>query len=1240
MDVSLYDVQGVHAAKPSKYSPISTLRWIGGLQTQRSVFAALDSRYNQRYLGGKPDALIAGSNCEINNKLTLQRRPGLVAYGTSNIPAPDFFYSWQQASLANFVSIVDPTQTTYPNANLQLIVDTATNGTNAPGSIYNYSSTKAGIILNKSVLSQQTSFETVVNTMYLGDGVDLYKQVGANLLTYSNTFGNAVWTSTNVTLATGQTDPTGSKNATQFTISSSGSGTYLFQTSGTFAPNYTPVASNTFTFSVWLKAASTQNVSLFINDQTNSTVVQSSFSLTTSWALYQITGTTSGSVTAFKVGVFDPTTTATTYAYGAQFEVGGPATPTTITLNKPNGIYLWGIQAPQSAPTFTFQQQLGSTGQPWEPGTAYSQTTASITAVAATALLGTPVTINGVTYSSGAIYTATVSGGAANGLQGRYFSCLNGSNGTLATANQSTAPGFLCLLSSATTITLYNTAATAQGSLSGTVTATLLDTIVDSNGNLEVAYTPGTSGGTAPVWNPTQTQSTSDSALVVQANSNQANSATCSTPFVANVAANNTKLVFVACSNSPSSGTPSTPTLTDSSGDTLTLFAHKSVSNIAIFLFYKLSATAGASAISTTNGGNQATWIGVAEIDHQTATDGSATNSAQMSTNIVFSTGSVTPTNTPDILITYALFAVPNSTQGNSQGKIPDNFQGIIAQAPTTQGTGVWNMAAAYQFENTTSAVNPTWTITNPTTNSNDGYMGLSAAFKSSVGTLVWYNIGPKGLTSTSVTNYQYAYSFVNSYTGHRSNISPFSTTTGTFAGQAITVTGSGLPTSTDSQVDAIEVYRNVDGGAIWHQIPPSLMTSMSGTLTDANGNLYLANPGTAASAGTWSFTDTVQDAYLNTQIYAPMDLLNSTPPAGLTNLTFWSGRMWGSVGNLLYYATGPDNAVLLNLLQNGVPSESWYPSNVIPFDSEIVRSVPAGNGLLVFTTTDIWLVQGSNAVQYAPITIASNIGLGNYNALCVDGSNIMLITRDRECLWFSLSSGFYEIGFVIGDKIESTINPLTAYLTRHVKGSQDNAYYVGDGATGWFRLNPNQYGASASGEQAPIWSPFATITGGCNALASIEVQPGIKLLLVGAASGTGPILNRDITVFTDNGTAYTWSATIGSVILALPSVLAAVESVTTEMVASNSTQCRVGVLLDEISGTFETLPATNPQATNDPPQLNPSTTVLATRFFLSPGTSPPVCRHLQVQLSGTTVGTQDEILSLTLRGEILNESE
>ena len=135
-------------------------------------------------MGGKPDSLIDGSNCEISNRLTLQRRPGLVAYGTASIPAPDFFFSWQQASLANFVSIVDPNFVTYPQANLQLIVDTATSdGTRAPGNIYNYSPTSAGVILNKALLSQQTSFFTVINTMYLGDGVDLKKLVGENMIT-------------------------------------------------------------------------------------------------------------------------------------------------------------------------------------------------------------------------------------------------------------------------------------------------------------------------------------------------------------------------------------------------------------------------------------------------------------------------------------------------------------------------------------------------------------------------------------------------------------------------------------------------------------------------------------------------------------------------------------------------------------------------------------------------------------------------------------------------------------------------------------------------------------------------------------------------------------------------------------------------------------------------------------------------------------------------------------------------
>lgn len=1240
-DKSLLSVAGASPERPSRYTPIATLKWIGGLQTQRSPFASLDTRYNSIYLGGKPDSLIDGSNCEISNKLTLQRRPGVSAWSTASIPAPDFFYSWQQAGLANFVSIVDPTYSTYPQGNLQLIVDTPTNGTSAPGNIYNYSPTEAGILLNKSVLSEQTSFTTVVNTMYMGDTVDLYKLVGVNLLTYSNNFGSGTnahspWTIADCTLTTGQTDPTGASNASYAVFSSASTSSYIQQI---VTPNYSPVSSNVFTFSIWMRAnTGTPTIYLKMVDSGANVMVNTQFTLSTSWTLYQVTGTAGAGTTSVTAIIIDPSSTSAEYfLYGAQLEVGGPATPTTVTLNKPNGMYLWGIQAPTIAPTYTFTPQYGSTGAAWVPNKLYSQTSAAITAVAAVGTLATPVTLNGITYNSGAVYTASVTGGGSNGLAGRYFSCLNTSGTPLNTANQSVAPGFLCLESTGTTITLYNPGATAQASVGSTATATLLDTIVDSNGNLQVAYTPGKSGGTPPVWNPTETQATSDGLqnLIVQTASNQSNSNSSAAVFSANVTGGDTKLIFVALSNSPSAGTPGTPTITDSSGDTPTLLTSVAVSNIKILLYYVLSATSGATTITVSSGGNQATWVGIAEISNQTATDGHAVNSAQRSTNVIFNTGEVTTTNAQDILATFACFTVPNSTQGNSLGIIPAGFQGIIAQAPTQQGTGFWNMDTGFEFESATGSFNPTWTITDPTTNSNDGYMGITAAFKSSVGSLVWYNLGPEGLTSTSATNYQYAYSFVNTYTGHRSNISPFSTVTGTFAGQAINVTGYGMQTSIDPQVDAIEVYRNTDGGALWYQVPPSLMTNMSGTITDANGNVYLANPGNSNSPGTWSFTDTVLDIDLNTQIYAPIGLLNSPPPARLTNLGFYSGRLWGSVGNLLYYSTSTDNATLLNILQNGVSAESWEPTNVIPFDSEIVRIVPTSSGLIIFTTTDVWGVSGSNLSQFNPVIILANIGLGNYNSICIDGSTMMMYTRDRECLMFSLSSGIFEIGFVIGNVIEENINPLTSYLCRHIKGSQDNAFYLGDGATGWYRLNPNQYGASTMGEQTPIWSPKATVTGGCNAIASIETSPGVKTLLVGSTGG-GSVLYRNLNSFSDNGTSYTWFATIGSIVLALPGLLAVAESITTEMVASESTQCAVAVLLDEISGSFETLPSSVP----DPPQLSTSTSVLSKRFYLSQGTVPPVCRHMQVKLSGGAVATQDEVLAITIRGSHINEQD
>lgn len=1243
-DVALLDIAGARPEKPNKYTSLATLKWIGGLQTQRSPFMSIDTRYNSRYLGGKPDALIAGSNVELSNALTLQRRPGLLAYGPS-IPSPDFFYSWQQATLANFVATVDPTFSIYPSGNLQLIVDTPTNGTSAPGNIYNYSPTEAGIIVEKSPLSQQTSFQTVVNTMYMGNGVDLLKMTGANLLTWSNLFGTAPafganpWSVNGITsTTTGQTDPTGAANATKIIFSTTGSstGAYILQH---VTPNYMPVSQNTFTFSVWMKAANAgDTIFLQMTDSTGNILVNTQQTLTTSWALYQVTGVAANGATSLAAIINDPSSSLDGYFfYGAQLEAGGPATPTVITNNKPMGVWLWGIQAPSAAPTFTFKSQSGSTGKPWQPSTAYSQTTFTLTQVAATS-------------NSVAVYTGTISGGGSNAFAGRYIKITGFSN----TSNNSVAPGFICIASSATTLTLNNLAAVNEITASGV--ATLLDTIVDSNGNLEVAYVPGTSGATQPIWNPVVGNSTADGLqnFVIQSFTAQTQTSAVSAAYPSNVTASNTKLIFVVAGNN--SGVPGTLTVTDSSGDSPTLLRKQTTHNFALYLYYVLSATAGAATISVTGGGTAATWLGIAEISPQTATDGSTGNFILNTASPFFLTGSLTTTNAQDILITFAMF--DNNLAGYEEGVAPVGFQQIVSQTPIAVANGFWNIGAFFQFESVTGSFNPQWTITNTTT-FYDNLGGITAAFKSSVGSLTWYNVGPNTTTGlTPKTGYQYYYAFVNTYTGQRSNVSPISANTGAQTGVAINVTGVGMQVVTgpvsqtfgatgysnsygqDPQVDAIEVYRNTDGGGFWYQIPPSLMTNTSGTIT-VNGVTYLANPGTSDSAGTWSFTDTVQDTQLNTQIFAPIGFLNSLPPVGLKNLEFFDGRLWGSVNNFLYYATAADDAVLINILQNGVSAESWEPTNFIPFNSAIVRSIATAVGLFVFTTTDVWIVQGTNLATYSPTRILTGVGLGTYNGICIDGNNMMLYTRDRECLMFNIGSGAAEIGFLIGNLIETSINPITCYLARHVKGSQDNAFYFGDGSTGWFRLNPNQYGASASGEQTPIWSPFATIAsaGGAGAIASIEVQPGIKQLLVGrTGTGTGPVLNRDINTFSDNGTLYSWSATIGSIMLALPGKLAEIESVTTEMTAATASQCGVGVLIDEIAGVFESLPNVYPWASPDPPQLEASVSVLSNRFYLSPGTVPPVGRHMQIQLTGGASATKDELLSLTVRGALIEE--
>lgn len=553
-----------------------------------------------------------------------------------------------------------------------------------------------------------------------------------------------------------------------------------------------------------------------------------------------------------------------------------------------------------------------------------------------------------------------------------------------------------------------------------------------------------------------------------------------------------------------------------------------------------------------------------------TGISASGTEPTLPSTDIV---GIQPPNNAPTLVFTQQGTAWKASEDVTTSSVIVDSNGGI--EDCTTAGT--------------TGTTPPTW----PTN------MGATVTD----GSAVWTMKGSQPLSP--IQGYQYYYCFTNSATQNNSGVSPLSATTGPMAGFAVTVSGSG---STDPQVDTISIFRNTDGGGIYY-----LLAQIPNTTT-------------------WSYEDLIPDTGLDTGVFAPVAELNHIPPTGVNGIVWWGSRMWGFVGNNLYCSTGPDNAALLNVVFNGVTAECWIPTNQFAFDAPITRLFVTQVGLLVWTTKDIWLLSGTTVGNYASQLLLAGMGLRNFYAADIDGETIFAYTADRQLLAISVSSGATELGFAIGDVLETTFDPTVSRVSRHVSGSRDNAVYVANGSTGWYRLTP-----AVPGDGTPAWSPLATFagTGGCGFVQSVETSPGVKQLLLGTTVANQPIYARNLSVFSDGGTTYAWSATVGSLLLANPGMLAEVESITLDASASG-TAPTLSVILDEIGGSFVPLP----DFVNDPPQLNASVSLYSQRFYLQAASSklPQLCRHMQVQVGGPAADTPDEVYGITVRGALLPE--
>jgi len=464
------------------------------------------------------------------------------------------------------------------------------------------------------------------------------------------------------------------------------------------------------------------------------------------------------------------------------------------------------------------------------------------------------------------------------------------------------------------------------------------------------------------------------------------------------------------------------------------------------------------------------------------------------------------------------------------------------------------------------------------------------------------------------------------SQTNAVSSASPANTFTGSNTGAVIFVSGQ---YSSDPQVDTIIIWRSADGGG------PSQMFE----LTEINN---------IVGGGTWTFKDFLPDAPtsmfpgLNTLIPAPINGVNDPPVADFLPQVFNFERIWGIDKQYVAFSGGPDTRV-------GNPDEAFFLSDSLPFLAPVTRVAKSAQGLVTFLTDSIEVIIGGPATaSFSSVTWALGIGLLSWNALDQLAGEIYFFSADNQFRVMTPSLNIQNAGFPLGDQfanlpssgapsggISHNWDPKQVYVASHQDGI-DNCIMVADGNTGWYRLNPRQAGGVPNTE--PVWSPYAVITNGCQMVNSTETAPGIHKLLVGSQIQNEPILVRNLTTFSDNGTTYDAFFEMGNITLAHPGQIAVLKFLEMDF-STTGFQPTVSFLLNEVSGTFTNFVTT---PVFDPPQLYGATIAPGSyspnRYYFGNVAAVARCRHLRIRVDWGNNTSNAELYNMTIFGRLLVE--
>lgn len=542
-------LQSVGTGQPSKgtkFSPISTQHFFTGLVTNRSPFNSTDGRYNQRFLGGRPDSLIDGLNLELSLHGTYIRRPGFTRFSSATLSGtPLSFYSFHlfNAALANPIDV---------------IADTSTG-------VYVVGPTSATLLFSKLAGAGQSYFRSVGNTLFWGDGVSQEKYLSFPSWSSNTTFavGQTI-TDSNSLLQTVTGETVGHININVLVSNNTVSLTGVFGLSASAMANIfgTSMTLTGFGTSTYLNGAVLQVISA-TNTNLGTQIITTSFS-------HADTQVADAGQIIFASGSGISAGSAPTW----NSVVGGTTVDgTLIWTNKGSPVKSWGIAAPVLPPTAA--NALSAATNPWVASTFFwpSQlivdsnnnlqllTTGGTTgnAVPVWNLAGTTADNGGGgtavwtfqgqaawqaahSYALGAYVLATFSvstpiyGPSGNNegtgigktpqiigyntiTYNNLFRCsVGGMSGGSQPAWRSgvgivVQDGGVTWINTGNKTTRTNTA-TSSTNINNSVLVSVLSQIVDSGGFAQNVVTGGLSGAVAPTWNVTSGGSTTDNMIV------------------------------------------------------------------------------------------------------------------------------------------------------------------------------------------------------------------------------------------------------------------------------------------------------------------------------------------------------------------------------------------------------------------------------------------------------------------------------------------------------------------------------------------------------------------------------------------------------------------------------------------------------------------------------------------------------------------------------------------------------